>query len=130
MEKNIPEFLVNKIREEYNKEEAGLILDGLKKEKKTTFRINRIKSNIDEVKNVLNENNIEFQKVNFFDDAFILKKDYEEKIRKLDIYNDGKIYLQSLSSMMPVIVLEPKEKENILDMCSAPRRKDNSELQV
>ena len=31
-------------------------------------------------------------------------------------------YLQSLSSMIPALIVNPGEKENILDMCSAPGR--------
>lgn len=38
----------------------------------------------------------------------------------MDIYQDGKIYMQSLSSMLPPIILEPKEKTDILDMAAAP----------
>ena len=36
------------------------------------------------------------------------------------MYTNGEVYLQSLSSMIPVIVLEPKPGENILDMAAAP----------
>ena len=39
---------------------------------------------------------------------------------QLKIYEEGKIYLQSLSSMLPPIILEPKENEDILDMAAAP----------
>ena len=42
------------------------------------------------------------------------------EIRELEIYNNGEIYLQSLSSMLPPIILSPKENENILDMAAAP----------
>ena len=44
----------------------------------------------------------------------------EQKVRDLEIYKNGEIYLQSLSSMMPVIALAPKSNENILDMAAAP----------
>ena len=121
MEKIIPEFLVEKIRNQYNSEEANLILEGLKKDKKTTFRVNKLKSNFEEIEKILQYNNIKFEKKKFYDDAFILEENSEEIIRKLEIYKDGKMYLQSLSSMLPVKILEPNEKENILDMCAAPR---------
>lgn len=124
MEKIIPTFLVNKIKEEYAEKDVELILRGLKSEKKTTFRVNKIKSNSQEIKAVLKENHILFSKLDFLEDAFVLENDNENKIRELEIYQEGKIYLQSLSSMIPVSILEPKEKENILDMCAAPRRKN------
>ena len=88
-----------------------------------TIRVNKIKSNIEEIENALSLNNISFERVDWYEDAFILQGDSEEiksKIEKLDIYKDGKIYVQSLSSMIPPIVLEPNTNENILDMCAAP----------
>ena len=65
----------------------------------------------------------------FYEDAFIVEKSFEEQLKKLEIYGSGKIYIQSLSSMLPVLFLAPKDKENILDMCAAPRRKDNSNFE-
>ena len=41
----------------------------------------------------------------------------------MEIYRNGEIYFQSLSSMIPPIVLNPKSKENILDMAAAPGSK-------
>ena len=126
MEKSVPNFFTERLIEQYGEEVAEKIINGLKQNRKTTFRVNRIKSDCKEIENVLNENKIDFSKTDFYEDSFILEENSEEKLKKLDIYESGKIYLQSLSSMMPVLVLEPKEKENILDMCSAPRRKDES----
>ena len=124
--REIPEFLIRKINEQYNKEEVEVILEGLRQQKKTTFRVNRIKSTVKDIEQVLHENKIEFSKDSFLEDAFILNEEKEDKLREFDIYKEGKIYLQSLSSMIPVIILDPREKENILDMCAAPRRKNNS----
>lgn len=129
MEKELPEFFIQKLNEQYGEDISKDIIKGLKENKKTTFRVNRIKSNLEEIEEVLNKNNISFSKPDFYEDGYILDENSEDKIRALEIYSSGKIYLQSLSSMVPVLVLEPKEKENILDMCSAPRRKDNSNFQ-
>ena len=126
MERKVPEFLTKKIYEEYDENEANSIISGLQEEKKTSFRLNRIKTDILEVENVLNENKISFEKPDFLEDGYVVEKEFEKDLRNLKIYKDGKIYLQSLSSMIPVLVLNPQEKENILDMCSAPRRKNYS----
>ena len=51
----------------------------------------------------------------------LIKKLAKEKdIRALSIYEEGKIYLQNLSSMLPPLVVSPKEKEYILDIAAAP----------
>ena len=46
----------------------------------------------------------------------------------LEKHKNGEIYLQSLSSMIPPIVLSPKEDENILDMAAAPGGKTTQML--
>ena len=93
------------------------ILDGLVT-KKTTFRVNNLKSNFEEIEGILTSNNIKYSKVDFFEDAFILEDDID--IRELDIYKDGKIYVQSLSSMLPPLYFDYKEKDSIIDMAAAP----------
>ena len=124
MEKAIPSFLIQKITEQYNENEAKIILEGLTKTRKSTFRVNRINSDENEISEVLMNNKINFERATSFDDAFIISKESENIVRNLDVYKKGKIYFQTLSSMMPIIILDPKGKENILDMCAAPRWKN------
>ena len=83
------------------------------------FRLNFIKSNVIEIKNELNSKNIAFEKAEFADWAFCCDVD-NNVIEQLDCYKQGKIYVQSFSSMMPPVYLEPQANENILDMCAAP----------
>ncbi len=123
MIEGIPKFLKEKIRIEYGEDLSKKVLEGYSIKRPTTFRVNTLKTTIDEVKNILNSLNIKYYNSNWNNCAFILEEDYQ--IQNLDMYKEGKIYLQSLSSMIPPIVLNPGEKENILDMCAAPGRKNN-----
>ena len=116
----IPDFLIKKINNEYNEEICKKIKNGLVSKKPVTFRINTLKTDKEKVIKELKESNIEFEEVKWNNDAIIIKNVLEEDIRKLKIYENGEIYLQSLSSMIPPVILEPKEKENILDMAAAP----------
>ena len=116
----IPQFLKEKIEKEYGLEILNKIETGFIEEKPVTLRVNTIKSNAEKVKIELEKNNIEYEIVEWNKSAFIIKNVKEEEIRKLDIYNNGEIYLQSLSSMIPAIIIDPKERENILDMTAAP----------
>lgn len=120
MYKNIPGFLINMLIEQYGENVTQEILDGYSKKRFTTFRVNIIKSNNEEIEEVLNSEKIEFQKSNISNNAYILKKVDELKIQELDIYKEGKIYLQSLSSMLPSIILNPLPEKDILDMTAAP----------
>ena len=116
----IPNFLIEKLYKQYGQEISEKIENGLISKRPVTFRINTLKTCKEEVLKELTENNIKFEEVEWNDNALIIKDVVEDDIRKLRIYNDGEIYLQSLSSMIPPVILDPKEKENILDMAAAP----------
>ena len=118
--KGVPLFLIEKLNKQYGEEITSKILNGYSQNKVVSLRINTIKATSQEICNELLRNNIEFEKVSFCDDALVIKNTNEEKIKELDIYKNGSIYLQSLSSMLPPIILKPKENEDILDMTAAP----------
>lgn len=114
------EFLEVMLKEQYGIETAKKIINGYLTKRKTTLRINTIKSNIEEIKNKLQESKIEYEEVPWSKETLIIKNADEKSIQEMEIYQDGKIYMQSLSSMLPPIILEPKEKTDILDMAAAP----------
>lgn len=118
--KEIPNFLYELLKEQYGNENLNKILEGYSSTRRVTFRINRLKTTKEKIKQELDNLKINYEEVSWYEDAFIINDLNESDIRKLDIYNNGEIYLQSLSSMLPVLVLNPKEKESILDMASAP----------
>lgn len=119
MEKEIPEFLSELLRKQYSEETVKQIINGYLVKRPVTLRVNTLKVSKEEVLKVFSKMNIEIQNIAWSDNAFIIRGINEIEIQKLDIYNEGKIYLQSLSSMLPPIILEPKE-EDILDMAAAP----------
>jgi len=120
MENKIPEFLKQKLIKQYGKELTEKIINGYTSNRPVTLRVNTLKNNIENIKNIFTKLGYKFKEVAWYDKAFIIENVTENEIRQLDIYQNGEIYLQSLSSMMPVIMLEPKENENILDMAAAP----------
>ena len=117
---NIPQFLYELLINEYGQEITNQIIKGYSANRPTTFRVNTLKTTVEQIKNKLNELKIDFKEVAWNETAIIIENVKENEIRELDIYKNGEIYLQSLSSMIPPIVVEPKEGENILDMAAAP----------
>lgn len=119
-EKMVPKFLIEMLNQQYGEKITSKILEGYSQKRMVTFRVNTLKTSIEKVEEVLKNNNIEFKKVSWSDVAYIVKNVREDTLKELEIYKKGEIYLQSLSSMLPPIVLEPKENTDILDMCAAP----------
>lgn len=115
----IPEFLYNNLVNDYGEEIALKIIDRFKLKRVVSLRVNTLKSNKEEVMKILSDNGISFKEVNYIPFALIIECD-ESRIRELDIYKEGKVYLQSLSSMMPPLYLDLEEKSSILDMAASP----------
>lgn len=120
MNEKIPQFLYNKLINQYGNEITEEIINGYSKKRFVTLRVNTIKSTVENVTNILKENNITYNEVKWSKEALIIKNANENDIRKLKIYENGEIYLQSLSSMIPPIILDAKAGENVLDMTAAP----------
>ncbi len=116
----VPDFLYKLLLEQYGEKITNNIIEGYLQKRPVTLRVNTLKTNADNIKKALNESNIKYKEVIWSKDALIIEEADGNKIRELNIYNNGEIYLQSLSSMLPPIILSPKENENILDMCAAP----------
>ncbi|MGN1113564.1 MAG: RsmB/NOP family class I SAM-dependent RNA methyltransferase [Oscillospiraceae bacterium] len=119
-EKAVPAFLAEKLVSQYGSEFFTRIVQGYKAERLVTLRVNTIKSDSQEVKKSLESNHILFRTVPWYENALIVENARENAVRELEIYKQGKIYLQSLSSMIPPIVLGPEGNECILDMAAAP----------
>lgn len=116
----IPNFLYELLIKQYGEKLTNSIIEGYSTKRPLTIRINKIKTDCDKIKDILNANNIKYKEVSFYKDALIIENYNKKDFENLDIYENGEIYFQSLSSMLPPIILNPKEGENILDMAAAP----------
>ena len=123
VKRKLPKIFVEKLYENYTPLTVDKILAGMLGDRNTTLRVNNIKSDIQKVMNELKENGIKFDRVQWYKDALIIKNAKEKQIQALKMYDEGKIYLQSLSSMVPPLVLNPKPNEKVLDLTAAPGSK-------
>ena len=116
---NVPALLAEKLRAQYGPALAEEIIAGFVR-RPVTLRVNTIKSTAEAVGEVLTKAGIAWEKAPWYDDAFILRGIREEAVQALPEYEAGHMYLQSLSSMMPPLVVNPGKNESILDMAAAP----------
>lgn len=120
MKEKLPQFLTDELNKQYGEELTNKIIDGYAEKRVVSLRVNTLKSNLEKVCKELFKNNIEFETVSWSDVALVIKNTTEEDLQKLSIYENGEIYLQSLSSMLPPVIMQPKESTDILDMTAAP----------
>lgn len=123
MRNRLPKEFMEFLYEKYTPVKVDQILLGMTSERYTTLRVNTLKYDIQSLMKYFKEKNIKFERVPWYKDALIIKNANEKQIQKLDIYEKGYIYIQSLSSMVPPIVLNPIAGEKILDLTAAPGSK-------
>lgn len=99
------------------------ILRGFEAQKLPVVRINTMKTDLPNIIEKLRFLGVRFQRVDFLKNALIIQNKNEKFFENLEIYKNGEIYFQGISSQLPVLFLEPKPGENVLDLCAAPGSK-------
>lgn len=89
----------------------------------TTFRVNTLKATRDAVVAELTAQGFALEAVSWYADAFILRNKSKRELIATSVYTRGEIYVQSLSSMLPPLVLAPQPGEKICDLTAAPGSK-------
>lgn len=116
----IPAFLRDMLVKQYGEAVTEQIYEGFSAARRTTLRVNTIKTDAAAVGAALDEAGIAYEAAPWSADALILPHGSEEAVQALPLYERGDVYMQSLSSMIPPLVLAPKAEECILDMAAAP----------
>ncbi len=114
----IPAFLRELLIKEYPND-AERIFRGFVR-RPVTLRANTLKATAEEVADALAQMRLSFCRMPWYGDAFLLSGADGRAIAESPLYREGKIYLQSLSSMLPPLFLVPKAGESVLDMTAAP----------
>ena len=99
------QYLINKLKNQYGENLTEKIVKGYETKRSVSIRINTLKANVQDIKQELTNAGIDFQEVSWSNTALIIKNKTEVDLQQLEIYNNGEIYLQNLSSMLPPIIL-------------------------
>ena len=103
-----------------------LFMEYARKPLTKSFRLNTLKARREEILDLLRD--IAIKPLPFYDDGFYL----EDKISigNTASHSLGLIYAQEPASMVPVLVLDPKPGETVLDLCAAPGSKTTQIAQI
>lgn len=125
----LPDKFLDKLTKFIPASQRESVLKSFNQDKPTAFRVNTLKASILEVKEYLQQLGIPFQEVNWYQEALTIDPQFRIKLLESNLAKHGLVYLQSLSSMIPALILDPKPNERILDLAAAPGSK-TSQLAV
>ena len=90
--------------------------------RRTAFRLNRLLGASDVVAE-LAARGLEPAPIEGFEDAWTIPDEQRRRLVDDPAVQDGRIYLQNASSMIPVRVLDPQPGERVMDLAAAPGSK-------
>lgn len=117
------ELIESLLKEQYGAELSNKILSGYFVDRRASLRINPLKGERESTVSELKSAGIELVPLRWYKDGFSVENACELDIQALSAYAEGRIYLQSLSSMLPPVLMNPKSGTDILDMTAAPGSK-------
>ena len=91
---------------------------------RTTIRLNNLKGNPKEIYKLLTKTKgWELQEIKNVNNTYFVNNRDKSDVANCDEYKDGKYYIQNLSSILSIHILNPQKDENILDLAAAPGSK-------
>ena len=117
-----PELFAGRIKDIFGGK-AGEVLEAISHPRYETFRLNLNKDGVEEVLGQLGELGFEISEGPLPRSYVNLSSLNGIKISQTDLFKNGIVYVQGLSSMLDVVVLDPKPDEKILDLCASPGSK-------
>ncbi len=99
------------------------VIEAFSNARKGSFRINTLKWDGTDVFEEFEKKWIITESLEGIEWVYVFDRVHEYTIKWTRAFYDGKIYLQSIASMLPVLALAPTVGESILDVCAAPGSK-------
>ncbi|MBU5677362.1 16S rRNA (cytosine(967)-C(5))-methyltransferase RsmB [Alkaliphilus sp. MSJ-5] len=123
-----PEWLVKTFLNNFDKDFAEELLKANNTKPELYFRINTLKISIDDCIRLLTDEGYTVKQSSLIKEAVVVKG--LQNIEQSNLYKKGYIQIQDFSSMLVAKILDPKEGEYVIDVCSAPGGKTTHMAQI
>lgn len=118
---SMPLWIIKYLNDSYGKEYTDKFLKSLNKERNLSIRINKAKTDKNELKKLLKDRGYILEDSKISDLSLIVKN--SKGLASTDEFKKGLFTIQSEGSIKVCEILNPKKNSNILDICAAPGTK-------
>ena len=116
---SVPEWLVEKIMKDYSLEHAkNMFVSLYENVGATTIRVNNSKISTEECAKLLEKEGVHVEKAAYVENA--LEISGYDSLGFLESFEDGYFQVQDVSSMLVGLAANPKEGDQVIDVCAAP----------
>lgn len=113
-----PLWMVKRWSSRFEKEELEKLLIANNEIPGLTLRVNKVKTTPSEFLSILDNQHIGYSGSSFID--YFVKVRSLSGISQLNIFQSGYFSIQDESAALPVLLLDPRGGERVVDMCAAP----------
>lgn len=115
---SMPKWIVDKWLEEYEYFEVKKMLEGFFSKNNVTIRCNLSKISPEELKEILEKENIKVKASKYLNYAFEISG--YNRINLIEAFQKGFFQVQDISSMLVIEAAQIKENDYVIDVCAAP----------
>ena len=119
----LPQEFLSRLASLLHPKQYDAVFTALSSDRPTTFRVNRLKTTPEVLVHALETQGLAVSLVPWSSNAFILTQGTLRALSETPQYRNGELYVQSLSSMLPPLILNPQPGERVLDIAAAPGSK-------
>ncbi|MCP3868577.1 MAG: RsmB/NOP family class I SAM-dependent RNA methyltransferase [Gammaproteobacteria bacterium] len=116
----LPEPFVTRLEEILPTDSLKACLDSFSVIKPTTFRVNTLKTTEARLCRELESDGFQLVRVSWGKGVFTVAPERRRRLTESPAFEEGRIYIQGLSSMLAPWVLDPRPGETVLDLAAAP----------
>ena len=114
-----PRWLVRRWVQRFGTDEAENLMSINNNRPNTIIRVNTLKTDIDEIIDILLEREIEFIRSKYLKDTLVITNN-KIKIPSMDLFENGFITIQDTSASMAAKLTNAQPNDIIIDLCAAP----------
>lgn len=116
----LPAEFVSRLREILRPHDREQVFQSFEGPHPPAFRVNTLRSNPTDVLAQLAQEGLQAQPVQWSETALTVEPEERERLTHSGPANRGELYVQSLSSQLAALLLQPQPGEQILDLAAAP----------
>jgi 16S rRNA (cytosine967-C5)-methyltransferase len=113
-----PMWMAKRWIERYGYDEAKKIMEANNSIPDLALRVNRLKVDLNYFFSLLDKHQIQYTRSPYFD--FFVRVQHMAGIGSSELFKQGYFSVQDESAGIPVLLLDPKPGERVIDLCSAP----------
>ncbi|WP_026476442.1 16S rRNA (cytosine(967)-C(5))-methyltransferase RsmB [Alkaliphilus transvaalensis] len=123
-----PEWMVEQFLKHFSLDFTEELLKANNETPELNLRVNTLKISVDECIKLLKEQGFEVQQNPYIKEALTLNN--VTSLQDFQLLKEGYLYIQDFGSMLIARVMDPKEEDFIIDVCSAPGGKTTHMAQL